>query len=43
MEVFVLLLLIVTWDVPDYQDRCFTTSPKEDGQEVDLQTGGGRS
>jgi hypothetical protein len=33
MEAFVLLLLIVTWDLPGYQDRCFTTSPKEYGQE----------
>jgi len=29
MEVLVLLLLIATWDVPDHQDRCLTTSPKK--------------
>ena len=30
------------WKVPDYQDKCVTASPEEDGQEGDLRRDGGR-
>jgi hypothetical protein len=36
------IIIIIKQNAPHYQDGCLITSPMEDGQEEDLQRGGGR-
>ena len=43
MMIIIIIIIIIEQNAPLYQGDCFITSPMEDGQEGDLQRGGGRA